>query len=308
MSDAPTKKARTFTRLRLADIRIDPAWNCRSQGWLLASGGPDEDGGIEGLMFSIERDGQDNPVIVVPREPNGTAETYELVAGFRRAEAIRRLAEKHRNPDPTILAFVRQLPSAVDRRVTNLRENTSRESLAPSDLAFGIYELSSEFNLKNEDIAQRLGVSPQWTSTLTNIMRRVKPEITKLWRESTVNVLTVHEMQELAGIPRGEQDEAFRRMVAERNGGSTEKGGRRPWVEGARKRAEKIGELVGVLERNGMVSGVSIDWADAEVWRELGFKTKGVRSSQIESVGKAAERAYEAAIGRGTPEEAAEEG
>lgn len=111
---------------------------------------------LEGLVSSIKNNGVLQPVLVRRAD-----DKYELVYGHRRFEAAKRanLTE--------IPAVIRSLS---DREVLEIAiiENVQREDLSPMDEANAYYKLNTEFNLTQEDIAERVGKS---RSTITNKMR-----------------------------------------------------------------------------------------------------------------------------------------
>ncbi len=111
---------------------------------------------LKSLISSIKDNGVLQPVLV-RRADDG----YELVYGHRRFEAAKRanLTE--------IPAVIRRLS---DREVLEIAiiENVQREDLNPIEEADAYYRLNTEFNLTQEEIAERIGKA---RSTVTNKMR-----------------------------------------------------------------------------------------------------------------------------------------
>ncbi|MDR0536139.1 MAG: ParB/RepB/Spo0J family partition protein [Puniceicoccales bacterium] len=101
--------------------------------------------GIEELAASIQAEGLMQPVVV-----RKVAEGYELIAGERRWRAFKKLALK------TIPARV---VSASDSSaaVMSLIENLQRSDLNAIEEAVGYASLMRDFNLKQEDVAERVG-------------------------------------------------------------------------------------------------------------------------------------------------------
>lgn len=88
---------------------------------------PEEDGELGGLMESIGKHGQLQPIIVVPR--NGK---YELVAGHRRLAAI-----KARN-ETTVAAVIHDTLSDADIPYLRLAENIQRKQLSPREIVVAL--------------------------------------------------------------------------------------------------------------------------------------------------------------------------
>ncbi len=106
-----------------------------------------EDGSLEALALSIREVGVLQPIVV--RQVGGG---YELIAGERRLRAARRAGLA------TVPAVVRESDDADSLREA-LIENIHREDLNPVELAEAFRELLDELGLKQETLAERLGVS-----------------------------------------------------------------------------------------------------------------------------------------------------
>jgi ParB family transcriptional regulator, chromosome partitioning protein len=106
-----------------------------------------EDEALETLASSIQEVGVLQP-IVVRRSASG----YELIAGERRLRAAKKAGLA------TIPAVVRESDDAESLREA-LIENIHREDLNPVELAEAFRELLEELGLKQETLAERLGMS-----------------------------------------------------------------------------------------------------------------------------------------------------
>lgn len=108
------------------------------------------------LMDSIREHGIIQPLIV-----RMVAGKYELIAGERRWRASRELGLK----EVPVIARV-----ASDKHVLEMAliENLQREGLNPIEEAQAYARLSKEFNLRQEDIAQRVGKN---RATVANAIR-----------------------------------------------------------------------------------------------------------------------------------------
>ncbi len=111
---------------------------------------------IEELAASIREHGVIQPLIV--REVSGK---YELIAGERRWRASQNLTLK------TVPCIVRV---ATDKDVLEMAliENLQRQDLNPIEEAAGYIKLAEEFDLKQEDIAKRVGKS---RASVANMIR-----------------------------------------------------------------------------------------------------------------------------------------
>lgn len=114
---------------------------------------------LEELAKSIKEFGVIQPVIVRKKE-----NYYELIAGERRLRASQRLGKE------TIPAVVKDL-SDQEVAAIALIENLQRESLNFFEEAEGYQRLLQEFNLTQEEIAQKVGKSQ---STIANKLRLLK--------------------------------------------------------------------------------------------------------------------------------------
>jgi len=106
-----------------------------------------EDEALDALAVSIQEVGVLQPIVVRKAEQG-----YELIAGERRLRAAKRAGLA------TIPAVVRESDDAESLREA-LIENIHREDLNPIELAEAFRELLEELGLKQETLAERLGVS-----------------------------------------------------------------------------------------------------------------------------------------------------
>lgn len=119
-----------------------------------------EDSDLKELAESIEGYGLLQPILVRPKSNSW----YELIAGERRVRAFRLLKRT------TIPALVRELDDE-DMGLLALLENLQRQDLSFWEEAEGYARLLSEFNLTQEELAQRLGKSQ---STIANKLRLLR--------------------------------------------------------------------------------------------------------------------------------------
>lgn len=130
---------------------------------------------LRDLADSIREQGIIQPLIVRPRDG-----FYELIAGERRWRAAQLLG----------LATVPVLIREADDQTTlelALVENLQREDLNPIDAALGYEQLIDKFDLKQEQVAARVGVS---RAAVANTLRLLKlaPEIRIHVRDGRLSV------------------------------------------------------------------------------------------------------------------------
>src|SRR3990170_4164679 len=106
-----------------------------------------EDETLEALAVSIQEVGILQPIVV-----RRVGQGFELIAGERRLQPAKRAGLA------TIPAVVRESDDPESLREA-LIENIHREDLNPVELAEAFRELLEELGLKQETLAERLGVS-----------------------------------------------------------------------------------------------------------------------------------------------------
>lgn len=139
--------------------------------------------GIPELAEEIKRDGLLQNLVV----SNGGKgeETYRLVAGFRRAAALKLLKWGDKMVPITVVP-------AQGRAIKNLAENIHRDELCTADLAARLHDLSTgdyprdkgeeAIIYTKDDLAAQLGLSP---SHITNLIRahvNLTGSVKKVWQ------------------------------------------------------------------------------------------------------------------------------
>lgn len=126
--------------------------------------------GLDDLAQSIATVGVLQPITV---SPNGTGDTFVLVAGHRRKAAIEKgIADGVLPPDFPIPYTLRQEASdEADRLVVQLIENLQREDLPLMDEARGYARAKDELGLSQKEIARRVGRSEGHVSKRLSLLR-----------------------------------------------------------------------------------------------------------------------------------------
>jgi ParB family chromosome partitioning protein len=156
---------------------------------------------LAGLTASIRELGVLQPVLVRKLGPD----RYELVAGERRWRAAKRAGLQ------VIPIVMREITDELSLQHA-LVENLHRENLNPLEEAAGYQQLIEDFNLTQEEVAQRVGKS---RSAVANLLRlfQLPPQVQKLVGEGR---LSAGHAKALLGTPdRAFQESLARRVVSE---------------------------------------------------------------------------------------------
>lgn len=130
---------------------------------------------VRELASSIDAEGLLQPIVV-----RSTDHGFELIAGERRLRAHQFLGRS------TILARVLEV-NDLSSASLSLIENLQREELNPVEEAMGYQSLISDFNLSQQEVAQRMGKS---RSHIANIMRllQLEGELKRLLSDGELSV------------------------------------------------------------------------------------------------------------------------
>ncbi len=151
---------------------------------------------LEDLANSIRAEGLLQPIVV---RPSGSQ--YELIAGERRLRAFELLKLKQ------IPARIMEISDASSATLT-LIENLQREQLNPVEEALGFASLMKDFDLTQEETAERVG---KGRATIANSLRllQLQPEIQGFLGRG---LLTTGHAKVLLGI----EDPTLRSLMARR--------------------------------------------------------------------------------------------
>jgi len=117
--------------------------------------------GLEELAKSIKANGVVQPIVVRPAKEEGR---FVLILGERRIHASKKAGKTH------IPAIVRKVSTQQAAEMT-IVENLQRDDLSPMEHAEAFRILSTEFNLSQAQIGQRVGLSRE---SVANYMRLLK--------------------------------------------------------------------------------------------------------------------------------------
>ena len=117
---------------------------------------------LEELANSIKAQGVVQPILVRPSEEEDGR--YTLILGERRLHASKKAGKTH------IPAIVRRVSQQQAAEMTII-ENLQREDLSPLEQAEAFRVLSTEFNMTQQEIGERVGLS---RASIANYMRLLK--------------------------------------------------------------------------------------------------------------------------------------
>lgn len=161
-----------------------------------------EEEALNELADSIRTSGILQPILVRPIE--GETARYELVAGERRWRASQ-IAEQTEMP-----AIVRHLDDQETLAIA-LIENLQREDLNPIEEALGLKRLQEQFDLTQEDLAERVGKS---RSAIANTLRLTQlPEAIQM--DIRHGHMSAGHGRSLLAVTEAEAQEQFRNRILE---------------------------------------------------------------------------------------------
>ncbi len=155
---------------------------------------------LQELADSIALHGVIMPIVV-----NKKGEKYMIIAGERRWRASRLAGKK------TVPAIVKDYTERQVKEIS-LIENLQREDLNPIEAANAMKQLMDEYNITQEDLAERIGKS---RSAVANTLRllTLEPEVIDL---VSSGALSQGHARALITLPKNEQVLIARKAVAKR--------------------------------------------------------------------------------------------
>lgn len=158
-----------------------------------------DDARLEELATSIREQGVLQPIIVCKRDS-----IYELIVGERRLRAAKKAGL-------TTIPAVLKEASAEEMLALALVENLQRDDLNPIEEAEAFRRLVEDFDLTQEDVAQRVGKD---RSSITNYLRLLKlPE--EIQQGLVDEKISMGHARAILGLKsREEQLELYRKIIA----------------------------------------------------------------------------------------------
>jgi ParB/RepB/Spo0J family partition protein len=153
------------------------------------------------MVQSIRKYGQISPVVCVKGQGG-----YELIDGFKRLRACRRLSQG------TLRAKTMEVSGRVCKAAI-IQLNHSGRSLNEMEEALVLQSLHREDGLTQVEIAALLGRDKSWVSRRILLLERLSEEVQEDIRLGLISVITG---RELAKLPRGNQKEAAEAILKRR--------------------------------------------------------------------------------------------
>jgi len=165
---------------------------------------PEEDGELGGLMESIGRHGQLQPIVVVAR--NGK---YELVAGHRRLAAMKARNER------TVAAVIHESISDADIPYLRLAENIQRKQLSPREIVVALNAIkAAKPGITVAGLAKLVNRSDAWVHFQYEAARTYDELVQDGMDINQVAKLTTMDLVELSRVKqRDERMEAAREVA-----------------------------------------------------------------------------------------------
>jgi ParB family chromosome partitioning protein len=157
---------------------------------------------LEELATSIKHYGVLQPIIV-----ENKGKYYQIIAGERRWRAAKKAGLK------TIPCLIRDEDVQTTKEIS-LIENIQRENLNPIEKALGYKELIDNYNLKQQDLADKLGISRTYVTNTLRILN-LDPRVIELALEGK---LTEGHCKTLVAIENPEQQYAMALKIIESGG------------------------------------------------------------------------------------------
>ena len=147
----------------------------------------EDDDALEELANSIKANGVVQPILVRPSDEEDGR--YVLIMGERRLHASKKAGKTH------IPAMVKRISLQQAAEIT-IVENLQREDLSPLEQAQAFRVLSTRFNMTQQDIADRVGLS---RGSVANYMRLLKLplEVMEMLGNKTINFAQAKELLKL---------------------------------------------------------------------------------------------------------------
>lgn len=172
---------------------------------------------IAGLAANIEEAGQLQPALLFP-----LGDRYGIEDGERRCRAMKHLGRK------TVAAIVKEKPSDAKLLLRQCSCDFQRVDLSPMEKATAMEKLMSVANLKGNEVAAKLGVSPAMVSRLLALLTLPEP-IRQALKDGRIPASAGYELAKI-------EDAALRDEIARK---LMDKKMTRDEVAGARKAAKR---------------------------------------------------------------------
>ena len=164
--------------------------------------------GVEGLAASITALGLLQPLLV--RKTGKTDFEFEVIAGNRRLQALRLMAETGRATGETLVSVIVRESEDLDAFEASLAENVMRLPPHPIDQYEAFARIAAERNFDASEIAARFGTSTRQVEQML-ALGDLHPDIRKAWRKADIRDDTAMAFTLARGNP-AKQLEVFKKL------------------------------------------------------------------------------------------------
>lgn len=251
--------------LKPSAIVIDEKWNARNYEHFSGTGAktehvtkePGQQMSDAELLADIKQHGLIQN-LVVRKNPEGKG--HVLTVGFRRHRAL--MSDDDLRDKPVLC--VEQISSGDESEdefkasAMNLSENLNRRNLRTFEIADKLFRMrKARPDITSKELAKRTGLSYPYVSALLRIRTKAIAQLWDLFCQFGTNFgngITYKDMLTITALAKGEQLEAWKKLVAERTGknskGAKEKKGPKP------AKPKQLEEYLGMVD----TLGGSADW------------------------------------------------
>ena len=170
-----THKEARMLRVNLDDIGLDDAFMNRI-----------EIGDVSDLTASIIRDGQQVPIIL-RRAQNFDSARFQIISGFRRFDAIRKLGES------SVQALVHENLSDAQAHRISLLENIERESLSAFEQVRAAGKMKND-GLNIEEIGEAFRVNKRTVQRYLKLSK-CSPEVREALHSGLLSISAAYEVE-----------------------------------------------------------------------------------------------------------------
>lgn len=171
----PENSPTNYRRIPLHLIDADPNQNDRLDA---------ADAHLDWLTADIQARGQRTPILV-----RSVADRYELVAGYRRVAALRRLGTVD------VVAQIIQAPDDV-RAIERYLENACRSNLTPLEEAAAVADIVTTLAGDVDAAAARLNRSRAWIDARLELVN-LDPRLTRLLHDGSLSAAAARELNRI---------------------------------------------------------------------------------------------------------------
>lgn len=163
------------------------------------------------LVESVRQMGVVEPIIVTPTEDLKKQKAgirFELVAGFRRFRALKKVGSKE------TWAVCHHYTHPTQRIIVNLLENEHRKSLRPFEQALAFKQLRDE-GFRLTTIAGKLAISESRVSNYVSCVENLIPELLEIFKRNDSDT-TLTQLITLSRASEDEQKSFYRNLTMEK--------------------------------------------------------------------------------------------